>query len=98
MSFGFGIKIVFEVIAVMLVLYGVINEEKIIAFEDEMFAIIKFCIKKYILKSNKKNVKRSRTAQKKVVRTKENIRPVVSHKATIKQFPVKQVGVRNNVA
>lgn len=98
MTFGFGIKIVFEVMAVMLVLYGVINEEKLIEFEDEMFAILKFCIKKYILKTNKKPVKRSNKPQNRVVRPKENIRPVASHKATIKQFPGKQVRVHNNVA
>ncbi len=92
MTLGFGIKIVFEVIAVMLVVYGFINEEKLIEFEDEMFAIIKFCIKKYILKTYKKSNK------KRVAPRQENIRPVASHKATIKAFPGKQVRVHKDVA
>ena len=44
MTLGFGIKVIFEVLIVLLIAYGIMNEEKLIAFEDELYPVIKFCM------------------------------------------------------
>ena len=54
MTLGFIIKIIIEVFVVLLIGYGIMNEEKLVAFEDELFPVLKFCFHKYILKDLKK--------------------------------------------
>lgn len=49
MTLGFGIKVALEIIVVLLIGYGIMNEEKLIAFEDELVPVLKFCYKKYIV-------------------------------------------------
>ncbi|MCQ2460718.1 MAG: hypothetical protein MJ115_01050 [Clostridia bacterium] len=53
MTLGFIIKVIFEVLMVLLIVYGIFNEEKLIAFEDELYPVLKFCVHKYILKDYK---------------------------------------------
>lgn len=71
MELGFIIRVILEVLAVLLVCYGITIEEKLIEFEDEMFAIIKFCFKKYVLKNQKRTKKTPYAKQQKVVRKKK---------------------------
>ncbi|MBQ3897328.1 MAG: hypothetical protein II742_02390 [Clostridia bacterium] len=52
MTLGFAIKVILEVLVVMLIAYGIWNEEKLVAFEEELFPVLKFCFNKYILKKN----------------------------------------------
>ncbi|NLL63330.1 MAG: hypothetical protein GX241_03670 [Ruminococcaceae bacterium] len=65
MTLGFGVKILFEVVAVLLIVYGILNEDKLIEFETEMRKIIKFCFKKYVFKQTEqpklsKQIKRTK--------------------------------------
>lgn len=50
MTLGFALKIFFEIGMVMLIAYGIIHEDKLIAFENELAPLLKFMFKKYILK------------------------------------------------
>jgi len=52
MTLGFAIKVILEVLVVMLIAYGIWNEEKLVAFEEELFPVLRFCFNKYILKKN----------------------------------------------
>lgn len=86
MTAGFGIKVLFEVAVVLLIAYGYMNEEKLIAFEQEFFAIIKFCVKKYITKTYQPKKAQAPVAAKR------------THRAEIKMFPGVQPTNRSNVA
>ena len=57
MTVGFAIKVLVEVAVTLLIVYGIICEEKLIEFENELWKVIKFCWKKYV-KNNKKNKER----------------------------------------
>ena len=70
MTIGFFIRIFFEIAAILLIGYGIIHEDEIIEFEDELFVIAKFCFKKYVLKNQKRSKNVSRARQKKVVKAK----------------------------
>lgn len=84
MTLGFGIKIVLEVVAVMLIAYGILNEEKLIAFEDELFPVLKFCFKKYVLRQNMKQTRTKKPA------------PAPVHRAEIKVLPSRKTDVRSH--
>ncbi|MDD6808250.1 MAG: hypothetical protein PUD72_07400 [Oscillospiraceae bacterium] len=86
MTVGFGIKVLLEVAVVLLIAYGYMNEEKLIAFEREFYAIMKFCVKKYILK----------TYQPKKAQVKPQAK--ITHRAEIKVFPGVQNNHKSNVA
>lgn len=71
MTLGFGIKLFFEIMMVLLIAYGIMNEEKLIAFEDELYPVLKFCFRKYILrniKTNKSQPKAVKTHSKAALR------------------------------
>lgn len=51
MTLGFAVKIIIEVLVVLLIAYGIMNEEKLVAFEDELYPVLKFCFRKYILRN-----------------------------------------------
>ncbi|GEM_PF-2583179 len=53
MTLGFAVKVFFELALILLIVYGVLNEDKLIAFEDELAPVLKFCVHKYILKDLK---------------------------------------------
>ncbi len=54
MTTSFALKIFFEIGLVLLIAYGYKNEEKLIEFETELFAVLKFAFRKYVLKSTGK--------------------------------------------
>lgn len=56
MTVGFAIKVLVEVAVTLLIVYGIICEEKLIEFENELWEVIKFCWKKYA--RNNKNFRR----------------------------------------
>lgn len=57
MTLGFAIKIILEVFVVLLIAYGIMNEEKLVAFEDELYPVLRFCFRKYILRNTDKKEK-----------------------------------------
>ena len=81
MTLGFGIKIILEIAAILLITYGIFNEDKLIAFEDELAPVLRFCFHKYILKDLKKTNKTPATRQQKSVRQKATFK-VISGKQT----------------
>ena len=82
MTLGFGIKVIFEIAAVLLIVYGVLNEEKLIAFEDELAPVLRFCFHKYILKDIKRTNKTPVASQHKVVRHKATFKVISGKKAS----------------
>ncbi len=65
MTTSFALKIFFEIGLVMLIVYGYKNEDKLIEFETELFAVLKFAFRKYVLKSTgKKNVRNTNTVSR----------------------------------
>lgn len=94
MTTSFALKIFFEIGLVMLIAYGYKNEDKLIEFEAELFAFMKFAFKKYILKNNNKKTsaktasssRKSVSAQKSVPVKADSPRRRV--RAEIKSFPV----------
>ena len=90
MTTSFALKIFFEIGLVMLIAYGYKNEDKLIEFETELFAILKFAFRKYILKNTgKKNVRntvvRQTVSQQSYVVAEHG---VCRNRAEIKAFPV----------
>ena len=71
MTLGFGIKVIFEILMVLLIVYGIFNEEKLIDFEEELFPVLKFCFHKYILKDHKPA---QRKATLKVINGKKSVK------------------------
>lgn len=63
MTTSFALKIFFEIGLVMLIVYGYKNEDKLIAFEAELFAILKFAFRKYVLKNSGKRTNARRSVQ-----------------------------------
>lgn len=59
MTLTFALKIFFEIGMVLLIAYGIYNEEKLVAFEKEIFPVLKFAFRKYILGEQKKVIKKS---------------------------------------
>ncbi len=108
MTTSFALKIFFEIGLVMLIVYGYKNEDKLIEFETELFAVLKFAFRKYVLKNTGKKNSRANTAhsvsQEKVatVSTPANVYAGTGTPATrrvraeIKAFPV--VNTNRNVA
>lgn len=47
----FILKVLIEVMVVILIGFGIAYEDKLVEFEDELWAITKFCFKKYVLRS-----------------------------------------------
>lgn len=82
MTLGFGIKVIFEVAIVLLIVYGILNEEKLIAFEDELAPVLRFCFHKYILKDVNRTHKTPVASQHKVVRRKATFRVISGKKAS----------------
>lgn len=63
MTTSFALKVFFEIGLVMLIVYGYKNEEKLIDFETELFAVLKFAFKKYVLKTaGRKNAAKTSAA------------------------------------
>ncbi len=82
MTLGFGIKVIFEVAVVLLIVYGIMNEEKLIAFEDELAPVLRFCFHKYILKDVKRTNKTPVASQQKVVRRKATFKVISGKQAS----------------
>lgn len=91
MTLSFAIKVLFEIGAVLLIAYGYKNEEKLIAFEKELAAVLKFVFKKYILKQVPNKTKQTKTVLPEQVQN----RPAKKC-ATISNFPVSEI--HQNVA
>ncbi len=51
MSIMFILKLFIEAMVVVLIGFGIAYEDKLVEFEDELWAIAKFCFRKYILRS-----------------------------------------------
>ena len=105
MTLGFAIKVFAEIGVVLLIAYGIMNEEKLVAFEREFGAVIKFAFRKYILKTipNKKrtNDRTNMEIRHMEVRNIEvPVHTVRRHRAEIKKFPAesRQVKHFNEVA
>lgn len=93
MNTAFALKIFLEIGAILLIAYGYMNEEKVIAFERDLFKVVKFAVRKYVVRTHKREN----------TRPIENVRPIAgqniraykprnasahSHKeAQIKAFP-----------
>lgn len=102
MTTSFALKIFFEIGLVMLIFYGYKNEDKLIEFETELFAVLKFAFRKYVLKSTgKKNVRTANTASHKEAQAQRPVATALSAvyegtgtpatrrvRAEIKAFPV----------
>lgn len=110
MTTSFALKIFFEIGLVMLIVYGYKNEDKLIEFETELFAVLKFAFRKYVLKSTgKKNVRVANTASHKEIQVQRPLVPASAAmyegtgtpatrrvRAEIKAFPV--ANTNRNVA
>jgi len=44
----FALQVLLEIAIVLLIGYGILHEDELIEFEDELWKVIKFCIRKYI--------------------------------------------------
>ena len=96
MTTSFALKIFFEIGLVLLIVYGYKNEDRLIAFESELFAIIKFVLKKYVFG----RVRTEKTRNKTVAEVNPSVE--VSHicytGAQIREFPVSSNIDCSNVA
>ncbi|MDO5448710.1 MAG: hypothetical protein Q4F70_03785 [Clostridia bacterium] len=82
MTLGFGIKVILEVAVILLITYGIFNEDKLIAFEDELAPVLRFCFHKYILKDVKKTNKTPVSHQQKSVRQKATFKVISGKQPT----------------
>ena len=82
MTLGFGIKVILEVAVILLITYGIFNEDKLIAFEDELAPVLRFCFHKYILKDLKKVNKSPAARQQKSVRQKATFKVISGKQAS----------------
>lgn len=108
MTTSFALKIFFEIGLVLLIAYGYKNEDKLIEFETELFAVLKFAFRKYVLKSTGKKTsvkvesRRTATQKQAVVTASTSVYAGTGTPATrrvraeIKEFPVS--AVNRNVA
>lgn len=76
MTLGFGIKVILEVAVVLLIVYGILNEEKLVAFENELAPVLRFCFHKYILKDAQKTNKTPVASEQKAVRRKATFKVI----------------------
>lgn len=60
MTTAFAIRTLIEIAAVLFVIFGVLHEQKFIAFEDK---IIRFIAKRIYLRKRKKAIAKKRAAQ-----------------------------------
>lgn len=95
MTLGFAIKVFIEIAVVLLIAYGIMNEEKLVAFEQELGKVIKFAFKKYVLKvqpnKQRTNCRTNRENHNMEVRNIEvPASTVKKHRAEIKAFPQKR--------
>ncbi len=95
MTLGFAIKVFAEIAVVLLIAYGIMNEERLVAFERELGAVLKFAFKKYVLKTqpnkqrtNKRTNAENRRMEVRSVEVSSNA--VRHHRAEIKAFPARK--------
>ena len=92
MTLGFAIKVFLEIGVVLLIAYGIMNEEKLVAFERELGAVIRFALIKYVLKTvpnkNRTNDRTNKEMSRMEVRNIEvPVHTVRLRRAEIKKFP-----------
>ncbi len=92
MTLGFAIKVFLEIGVVLLIAYGIMNEEKLVAFERELGAVIRFAFRKYVLKNvsnkNRTNDRTNKEMSRMEVRNIEvPVHTIRRHRAEIKKFP-----------
>lgn len=73
MTTAFAIQTVLEIIAVLFVVYGLLHEDKFVAFEEQ---VVKFIRKKIYLHKRRKALERKR--QQRVSRSADVGRPVTA--------------------
>lgn len=81
MTTAFAVKTIFEIIAILLVVYGIMHEKKLIKLEN---MLIRFIARKIYLHRRRKAIERKRMEQR-------HIRPVPSEKKAISQ---RRIGAR----
>lgn len=95
MTAGFALKIFFEIGLIFMIAYGYKNEQKLIAFERELFAVLKFAFKKYVLH---KTPNKKANAQRTNMQRPANVEAHKTHRAEVRRFPVERTNRSNNVA
>lgn len=84
MTLGFGIKVFFEIIGVLLIAYGIMNEEKLVEFENELWPVLKFCYHKYVKKDIRRKSQTPVSKQQKVLKKKTTL-SVVNGKKNVRR-------------